>query len=178
MVSITSLFWLLVGLFAAIGAMRGWAKELLVSFSVILALAVNHVLVRYVPPVVAMAETPGMITSLFWVRASVVIVIVFFGYQTVASVPRLAARANKERLQDMLFGIVMGGVNGYLIVGTIWFYLQDASYPIPNMFYAPPAEIAEKITNMMKYMPPHLLGDPGIYIAVILAFIFVLVVYI
>jgi lysylphosphatidylglycerol synthetase-like protein (DUF2156 family) len=178
MVSITFLFWLMVGLFAVIGAMRGWAKELLVSFSVILALAVNHVLVRYIPPVIAIANNPEMAGSLFWIRFAVVVAIVFFGYQTVASVPRLAARATKERLQDMLFGIVMGGVNGYLIVGTIWFYLRDANYPIPNMYYDPPMEIAQKIANMMSYMPPHWLGDPGIYIAVILAFIFVLVVYI
>jgi hypothetical protein len=30
----------------------------------------------------------------------------------------------------------------------------------------------------MAYMPPHLLGEPGIYFAVILAFIFVIVVFI
>lgn len=178
MVSMISLFWMMVVLFSVIGAMRGWAKELLVSFSVILALAINHVLVRYIPPVQQMAANPDMAASLFWVRFSVVIAIVFFGYQTVASVPRLAARAARERLQDMLFGIVMGAINGYLIVGTIWFYLKDGGYPIPNMFYAPPQEIADKIANMMTYMPPHLLGDPGIYIAVILAFVFVLVVYI
>jgi|GEM_PF-6848346 len=38
MVSIFFFFWLLVVLFGVIGAMRGWAKEILVSFSVILAL--------------------------------------------------------------------------------------------------------------------------------------------
>ena len=36
-------------LFAIVGWMRGWAKELLVAFSVILALALNHVLRRYIP---------------------------------------------------------------------------------------------------------------------------------
>jgi hypothetical protein len=30
----------------------------------------------------------------------------------------------------------------------------------------------------MSYMPPRLLGEPGIYFAIILAFVFVLVVYI
>lgn len=179
MVSLVFLFWMYVVLFAVIGAMRGWAKELLVSFSVILSLAINHVLVRYAPFVKEMAKNPETITSLFWVRSLVVIVVVYFGYQTVISVQRLASRAARERLQDTLFGVVMGGINGYLVAGTIWFYLHDANYPFPKLFYPPAnAEIAETISELMAYMPPHLLGDPGIYIAVILAFVFVLVVYI
>ena len=34
------------------------------------------------------------------------------------------------------------------------------------------------VNNMMLYMPPQLLGEPGIYFAIIIAFVFVLVVYI
>jgi uncharacterized membrane protein required for colicin V production len=49
MMSIVYLFWMFVILFALVGWMRGWAKELLVAFSVILALALNHVLRRYIP---------------------------------------------------------------------------------------------------------------------------------
>ena len=37
MVSLTFMFWLFVLLFAIIGATRGWAKEILVTFAVILA---------------------------------------------------------------------------------------------------------------------------------------------
>ncbi len=37
MVSLIVIFWMYVILFAIIGGMRGWAKELLVTFSVILA---------------------------------------------------------------------------------------------------------------------------------------------
>ena len=38
MISLVSAFWLFVIIFGLIGAMRGWAKELLVAFSVILAI--------------------------------------------------------------------------------------------------------------------------------------------
>jgi hypothetical protein len=31
---------------------------------------------------------------------------------------------------------------------------------------------------MMNWMPPHLLGEPGVYFAVLICFIFVLVVFI
>ena len=41
MMSIVYLFWMYVILFGVIGSMRGWAKELLVAFSVVTALAAN-----------------------------------------------------------------------------------------------------------------------------------------
>jgi hypothetical protein len=47
MISLTVLFWVFIILFAIIGAMRGWSKELLVTFSVILALFLIEVLETY-----------------------------------------------------------------------------------------------------------------------------------
>ena len=180
MVSLLFVFWMYVILFAVIGAMRGWAKELLVSFSVTLALALNFLLRKYIPiiTIIPAIPPPGETPYLFWLRTIIVIALVYFGYQTVMSIQRLAARAARERLVDTLFGLVMGGFNGYLIAGTIWFYLHDAGYPFPNVISAPQGDIAEIVRRMMIWMPPHLLGEPGIYFAVILAFIFVLVVYI
>lgn len=173
--SILYVFWMYVILFAVIGAMRGWAKELLVSFSVILALTTNHVLRRYIPMVVAL---PGDSSSLFWIRTMIVITLVYFGFQTVVSVARLASRAARERLQDTLFGIIMGAINGYLISGTILFYLHEANYPFPDIVSAPSENILESVQIMMNWMPPHLLGEPGIYFAVLICFIFVIVVFI
>ena len=176
MMSIVYLFWMYVILFAIVGGMRGWAKELLVSFSVILALALNHVLRRYIPIAQSLNETD---VSLFWVRTIILIVLVYFGYQTVVSIPHLASKATRERLQDTLFGIILGAVNGYLIAGTILFYMHVANYPFPNIISKPadPA-LQQTVNQMMLYMPPQLLGEPGIYFAIILAFVFVLVVYI
>lgn len=177
MVSLTVVFWMYVILFGIVGAIRGWAKELLVSFSLILSLALNHVLRKYIPVVSAL---PVDSTTLFWIRSMIAVGLVYFGYQTVVSIPHLASRAARERLQDSLFGVVMGALNGYLIAGTVWFYLSEALYPFVKVITAPPAgsDLETTINLMMKWMPPYLLGEPGIYFAVILAFIFVLVVYI
>lgn len=176
MMSIVYIFWMYVILFAIVGGMRGWAKELLVAFSVILALALNHVIRRYIPIAAALPETD---VSLFWVRTIVLLVLVFFGYQTVITISRLASRAARERLQDTLFGVILGAFNGYLIAGTILYYMHVADYPFQNVITKPqdPA-LLQTVNQMMLYMPPQLLGEPGIYFAVILAFIFVIVVYI
>lgn len=176
MMSIVYILWMYVVLFAIVGAMRGWAKELLVIFSVITALAVNFLLESYIPIV---RDLPKDSKSLFWIRSIVQVGLVFFGYQTVLLIPRFAAKAARERLQDSLFGAVIGGVNGYLIAGTILFYLAQANYPYPNVISAPPpGPIADTVAVMMQYMPPRWLGVPGIYFAVIIILIFLIVVYI
>ncbi len=174
--SIVYIFWMFVIIFGIIGWMRGWAKELLVSFSVILALALNHVIRRYIPLAQSLPETD---ISLFWVRVIILLVLVYFGYQTVISIQHLASKAARERLQDTLFGAILGAINGYLVVGTILFYLHVADYPFHNVISKPadPA-LLQTVNQMMLYMPPQLLGEPGIYFAIIIAFVFVLVVYI
>jgi len=156
--------------------MRGWAKELLVAFSVLLALALNHVLRRYIPLAQNLPETDQ---SLFWVRTVILLVLVYFGYQTVISISHLAAKGRTEKLQDTLFGAFLGALNGYLVAGSILYYIHVADYPFQNVMSKPadPA-ILQTVNQMMLYMPPQLLGEPGIYFAIILAFVFVLVVYI
>jgi len=175
MMSIIYVFWMYVFLFAIIGWMRGWAKELLVSFSVILSLALNHVIRRYIPLAANLADTD---VSLFWVRSIILLVLVYFGYQTVISIPHLAAKGRTEKLQDTLFGAFLGGLNGYLVAGSILYYIDRTGYAFQNVIQAPQGDMAVAVQQMMQYMPPQLLGEPGIYFAIILAFVFVLVVYI
>ena len=176
MMSIIYVFWMYVILFGVIGAMRGWAKELLVAFSVILSLALNHVMRKYIPLAANMAETDP---SLFWVRTIILLVLVYFGYQTVVSIPHLASRAAREKLQDTLFGGIVGGINGYLVSGSILYYVHIADYTFQNVITKPTdPNLLQTVNQMMLYMPPQLLGEPGIYFAVILAMVFVLVVYI
>lgn len=175
MISLNFTFWLLVILFGLIGMMRGWAKELLVSFSVILALAFNSLLMRYVPVIKAL---PTDETPLFWIRITIVITLVFFGYQTVG-LPRFASKANREKLQDSLLGFVLGALNGFLVFGTVWFYLSEAKYPF-DYISAPVAgtPMGDAAISLIPILAPHLLGEPAIYFAVMLCFIFVLVVFI
>jgi uncharacterized membrane protein required for colicin V production len=176
MMSIVYLFWMYVILFGLVGWMRGWAKELLVAFSVILALALNHVVHKYIPIARGLPEND---VSLFWVRTIILLVLVYFGYQTVISIPHLASKAARERLQDTLFGAFLGAINGYLVAGSILYYMHVAEYPFENVISRPAdPTLQQTVAQMMLYMPPQLLGEPGIYFAIILAFVFVLVVYI
>jgi uncharacterized membrane protein required for colicin V production len=177
-VSLTFVFWMYVILFSVIGAMRGWAKELLVSFSVILALTFITLLQNYIPFV--RDVLPKDSTALFWTRSTILVILVFFGYQT-PNLPKFTGKFNRERLQDTLLGIFLGAINGYLIAGSIWLFMYEAKYPF--MMITDPAttgvpQIMDTANKIIAYLPPRLLGVPAIYFAAVLSFIFVIVVFI
>ncbi|WP_152031773.1 hypothetical protein [Longilinea arvoryzae] len=179
MIGLNATFWMYVVLFALIGGMRGWARELLVSFSVILAMFIINVLERFVPFV---RDTLPLTApnSLFWMRTLIILSLVFFGYQT-PKIPRLAesGRFARDRLQDSLLGIFLGAFNGYLIFGSLWFYMNAANYPFA-IVTAPMAgtPIGDAAIRLLSFLPPNWLGSPAIYFAVAIAFVFVLVVFI
>ncbi len=176
MMNIVYVLWMYILLFALIGWMRGWAKELLVGFSAILALALNHIIRKFIP---LAADLPESDASLFWVRTIILVVLVYFGYQTVISIPHLAAKGRTEKLQDTLFGAFLGGLNGYFVAGSVLYYIHATDYAFQNVITKPTDPVLlEQVNRIMLYMPPTLLGEPGIYFAIILAFVFVLVVYI
>lgn len=172
MISLSALLWVFITFFAFIGSTRGWAKEMLVTFSVILGLFILTVFKLWVPFIKDLTGAP-----LFWLRFVVIVLVVFFGYQG-PSIPKLAGtnRFAREKVQDSLFGIFMGAINGYLIFGTIWFFLNEAGYPFD--FIQPPKLSPEALTSLMNLLPPGWLVSPLIYFAVAIAFVFVLVVFI
>ena len=176
MISLTFVFWMYVVLFAIIGGMRGWAKEIVVSFSVILALTFTTLLSNYVPFIRDVLQKDSKVLY-FWLRSIILGLLVFFGYQT-PNISRFAPKMNREKLQDVILGVVIGALNGYLIAGTIWFYLANAGYPFTNFITAPTGDLAKVAEAMLHYMPHQLLGIPGIYFAVVVAFMFVIVVFI
>ena len=178
MISLHVIFWMYIILFAIIGAMRGWAKELLVTFSVILAVFIMTVLESFVPFVKdVLASKPD---AHFWVRTGVLAALVFFGYQS-PNISRLATnnRFARDRVQDILLGMFMGALNGYLVVGSFWWFMADANYTTIK-FIELAGMSAERVALLQSYiqrMPPEWLQPPVIYFAVALAFVFVLVVF-
>jgi uncharacterized membrane protein required for colicin V production len=177
MVSLGFFFSFLVAMFAIIGAMRGWSKELLVTFSVILSVFIITTIERYIPAVASAFAVPGSVQQ-FWMRTLILLILVFFGYQT-PNIHRLAGtRFVRERFEDMLLGLFLGALNGYLVVGSVWFFLHQAGYPYP--WISPPdpnTEFGVAALRMLEWLPPRWLGPPVIYFAVAIAFIFVLVVF-
>lgn len=180
MISLNVMLLIFVVLFAIIGALRGWAKELLVVFSVILAMFCLNVLENYIP-FFKDIFAKGTPETVFWLRTIIFGGLVFFGYQT-PKVPRLAESEHfiRHYLQDALLGFFIGALNGYLIFGSLWYYLHVAKYPFAFVS-APDATTTagQSALRLINLLPPvWLSASPTVYFAVAGAFILVLVVFI
>lgn len=177
MVSLVVLFGIMIVLFAIIGATRGWAKELLVTSSIILALFIIQILEAHIEPFsAAMMMQPPM--TQFLVRGGLVVMLAIFGYQT-PHIRALQPKLARERLQDVLLGIFMGALNGYLLFGTLWYFLDQAGYPTDLVLMPPEGtQLADQISQIMSYLPPELLPVPQVYFAVGVVFVFIIVVFV
>ncbi|MDX1615832.1 MAG: CvpA family protein [Candidatus Promineifilaceae bacterium] len=132
MIALQAFFWVMVIFFALIGAMRGWSKEVIAMAGLILSLfAINTfggTLVRLVSGVGSDGLPTDIVDQMrtqFYLLALIHVGIAFFSYQGVALVGgRLSGR---ERFQERLLGMIFGALNGYLIVGTLWSFLEYQS---------------------------------------------------
>jgi uncharacterized membrane protein required for colicin V production len=176
MISISVIFWIFIVLFTLIGTMRGWGKELLVMFSLILALFIIQVIQTYVPPVARLLASSDPSTQ-FFLWSLVLAMFAMFGYH-IPGVNKLAntkLSTTRDRLQDWLLGGILGACNGYLLVGTIWSYLDTTGYPFSAEYMTTPGDAAQKL---IAALPPAWLGTPEIYFAVAIAFTVLVVVFI
>jgi colicin V production protein len=182
MIQLSALLWASAIVFGVIGFMRGLSKEMISLSGVILALfalfqfdsLLRKVLLANVPP-----------EQQFLVQTAIFLGIVFFAYQTRALGKRIpGANApppaeGRDNLQSTILGAVVGFVNGYLIWGSIWYFMDINGYPLTPFVAAPPqgSPSAQIIASLPLYL---LAGGPGgdgnlLALMVIILFIFVLI---
>ena len=184
MISLNFAFWMFIVFFGVVGAMRGWAAELLVSFSAVLAIFIIIILERFVPFVNELGQQDVVgVPADFWIRTTTIALFAFFGYQTPRFPAIARAKVARERVQDTILGILVGGVNGYLIIGSLWHYLHLLNYSLTteNGYIIPPnatTQLGAKTIELIAILPPAWLTPPWIYFAVAIAFAFVVIVFV
>lgn len=171
MIALNMLFWILIIIFAFIGFIRGWSKEVLVTFSLVLAIFVITVFLEFIPFMTPYLEAGGD-SRQFISRAVIIMLFAFFGYQS-PKLRRISESVTRERFQDAVLGALVGGINGYFLFGSLLYYLHQFNYPF-DWVSAPGADLL----GILAYLPPAWLGVPAIYFAVAVAFTFVMVVVI
>ena len=177
MISLVVIFWLFVVVFVLVGGMRGWARELLVTSALVLGLFLIAILETYIGPYRdSMAvQTPATQVT---VRAGLLVLMAFFGYQT-PNLRALQPKLARERIEEVLLGLLLGLLNGYLLVGSIWYYLNQAGYPTTLVTAPEPGSaLAMQIASYMPYLAPVVLTIPLVYFAVGLVFVFIIVVFV
>ncbi len=181
MVDIAVVLWLFIILFGIIGFVRGWAREVLVATSVVIAYFIIVILTEFAPfvkdffgnrPAPSGAEI-SMVE--FWFKLVIIGVMVFLGYET-PNIPRLAGnRFQRDNFRDSMLGLLLGAINGYLIVGTIWYLLDQANYPgkiVDPVF-------SETAKWWLDKLPPiFLMKVPNIFFMVAVAIVFIIAVFV
>ncbi|HUF37926.1 MAG TPA: CvpA family protein [Anaerolineales bacterium] len=187
MIALSFAFWVFVIFFAVVGAMRGWAKELLVTFSAVLAIFIVIIMERFVPFITNFGEATDPVTGApmdFWIRSILMIVFTFFGYQT-PRFPRIqTSKLARERVQDVILGALVGALNGYMVIGSLWFFLHQIGYrlneTVANYVFPPDplTEAGRQALELVAVLPPAILVVPWIYFIIAIAFAFVVIVFV
>jgi uncharacterized membrane protein required for colicin V production len=175
MMQLATFLWIGIVLFAVIGFLRGWTKEIVATAGVILALFTIYqfqgILLQQLTQNVSAEQRFDLYTGIF-------LVITFFSYQTPSTAARLSEGRmwsnRREGLQERLLGFVIGGVNGYLIIGTIWYFLDINLYPFAPFILSPTPGSAS--ADLVKSLPLIFLVQGNLLtILVIVLFLFVII---
>ena len=175
MVQLYSMLWIMAAFFAVIGAIRGWNKEMVSTAGIILAL---FALFQFDPLLrgVILASVPR--DQAFFVQIGLFAAIIYFAYQSRTIVNR-AGPSNPNRTQNAVLGAVLGALNGYLIWGAVWYFMDINEYPLAPLVIAPaPGSVSEATLNTI---PLVLLGggaaSNGDLLTIIVIVLFLIVLF-
>lgn len=183
MIYVHSVFWLLVIVFAVIGAFRGASKELLVTSALILFLFINFLLAdNLFNSILSMEDSVMGAKVLFWIRTVLLSGLTLAGYQIPDNASKFKTRIAGSDRVDKISGFLMGGINGYLVWGSLWFFMLEAQSRAPEFlkFFIPmdATSVLGEGPTILDFLPPDRLSGGWLYAVVIFMFIFILVIVI
>ncbi len=181
MIALSSIFWIMIVFFGLIGMMRGWAKEIIVTAGVVLALFAEEQFGEraFVDPVTGAHYMDPQ--QEFILRAGFFVIVTFFAYQTPGMANEFTggkwSSKLQKGLQEAILGFIIGMVNGYLIVGSLWWYADQLGYPFPG--YVVPPDPFSPSGQLVPHLPPAWLSS-GVLLPmlVVVLFLFVIIVMI
>ena len=180
MLPLEIVFVLLILVWGLIGVVRGFSREIGASIAIVLAMTslsifgplvvtnVNMIagkLTSFQIPVAASvpqgqsafcaAPSPEQFTFYSLVFGA----IVFMGYQG----ETLGLLTKVGRVPSGIFGLFVGLVNGWLVAGNLWFFLDKcAKYNVPALGIqnANVAVLSQTAQTMIKLLPLNVIGEP------------------
>ncbi len=191
MLPLEVVFLLLVIIWAMIGAVRGFSREIgatiaivmamsgLSLFGPLLATAINKSFGNLGSFSIPLAESVPEGAKAFCYAASpqqfifytiVFGVIVFMGYQG----ETLGLPTKVGKLSSGILGMFAGIVNGWMVAGNLWYFLDKcANYNVPSLGIRSVGVLSETAQTIIKILPLNLIGEPAILIALLMLLLLV-----
>ncbi len=174
MIQLSSFLILMIGMFAMVGFMRGWTKELVATSGIVLALFT----LKQFETILIDPLTDGQQQSKFYLQAAILLSMAFFAYQTPPeALSRGGGRggSNREGFQDGILGALVGGWNGYLLFGSLWWYMDNLEYPLsPHITPVVPGSASASFVNALPLS--WMLGGDGSLLSLLMIALFVFVI--
>jgi hypothetical protein len=180
MIQLSAMLWTLAIFFAIIGFLRGWNKELISLAGIILGLFALFQFDSFIRGTLLVNVNRDQV---FLVQALIFILIVFFAYQNRSIFGggggNRPDRPGRDNLQESILGAILGFINGYLIWGSLWYFMDINEFPLaPNIIAPAPGSPSDQARSMLPLVL--LGGGPAgngdlLAVAVIILFIIVLV---
>lgn len=187
--------------FGMMGALRGWAKELVAAAGLVLSLFAIKTFGPFVLNVVGLAEAtlanpidPNQIyRRQFWVLSAIHLFIAFVSYEGPTLSNNVGSRLKRsDSVQDKLLGWIFGTLNGWLIIGTLYSFLEfrvqksaiDGTYQFARLLanepYAFSLETVARPLNVMalpvfQYLPLELFSGSTLLLPLIMVALFLVI---
>lgn len=136
MIQLYSLMWILAAFCAVLGFLRGWNKEVVATAGIALSMFILFqvdALFRGTALLFLERDQAALVQIVTF------LVIVFMAYRN-RSLTRDTRRTSRDdRISAGILGGILGLVNGYLIGGALWYFLDINEYPFYPMIMLPGA---------------------------------------
>ena len=197
MIMLGTAFWIMVVFFAIIGTQRTWTREIIATAGLVLSLFIIYWFIPIINGFIGFYNQPfGVEMEDIWtfsviIMGSIHLFIAFAAYAGPALSGAMGARLKvRDNIQDKFMALLAGGLNGYLIVGTLWGILnyystQDKQwlattgvpYPFAPYIVRPPDNTWD---ILMEWLPIPLVVSNEYILRVLVALVllFVLIVLI
>lgn len=171
MVQLYSLMWVLGTFFAVIGFMRGWNREIIATAGIFLGLFTLFQFDSLIRGTILLTFPSDQV---FFIQVAIFLIIVFFSYQTRSFG---VTRPGGVGFQAGLLGGMVGFFNGYLIGGTLWYFMDINEYPLAPYILAPAANSpsAQNLGTMPLLILSGGAGGGGEFLIIAVIFLFLLV---
>ena len=131
MISFVSLMWGTAILFALVGALQGWQRQLIGTTAMLLGFFAILQFDSLLRGSLYLLLTNGQI---FLLQLCVFVAIVVIAYRNEVAIN---PEGKIGRLRNGLLGAAAGCVNGYILAGCVWYFLDINRYPFPQLLSAP-----------------------------------------
>ena len=132
MIQMASVLWAFGFFFGILGILRGWNREVIAGAGTILGLFVIFQFDAILRGSIFLALSPSQV---FILQAIVFAIIVFLAYQAQGFTD--SPRRGSNRVQNGILGAIVGFINGYMIAGALWYFLDINEYPLEEFITAP-----------------------------------------